>query len=258
VAGTNFLSSSVVRWNGASRTTTYVSGTQLQAAIPASDIAALGTAQVSVFTPPPGGGTSGALTFSISQLPSLTVSASTVVGGNPITVTLHDGAGGAQDWLSFAATNAANNSYVQWIYVGAAVTTRTWTVTAPSAAGTYEFRLFANNGYSRLATSPPINVTAAPPPALSVSAASVAGGSPVTVTLTNGLGGSTDWLALAATGAANTNYLQWVYVGTGVTTRTWTVTMPMAAGTYEFRLFLNNAYTRGATSPAVTVSSSSP
>jgi hypothetical protein len=122
----------------------------------------------------------------------------------------------------------------------------------PAAAGTYEFRLFAN-GYTRLATSPAVNVTAAAPAALSVSASSVTGGSPVTVTLTNSPGGATDWLALASTSAPNNNYLQWVYVGAGVTNRTWTVNMPAAAGTYEFRLFLNNAYVRAATSPAVTV-----
>ena len=50
-------------WNGASRATTFVSATQLQAAIGAADIAAIGTAQVTVLTPSPGGGTSSSLTF---------------------------------------------------------------------------------------------------------------------------------------------------------------------------------------------------
>ena len=88
---------------------------------------------------------------------------------------------------------------------------------------------------------------------MSVSAASVAPGASVTVTLTNGVGGSLDWLALAATNAATTSYLQWTYVGANVTTRTWTVTMPATTGTYEFRLFLNNSYAITARSPAVTV-----
>jgi len=66
VTGSNFISSSVVRWNGADRTTTFVSATQLQASIPASDIGAAGTAQVTVFNPAPGGGTSNALTFTTS------------------------------------------------------------------------------------------------------------------------------------------------------------------------------------------------
>jgi hypothetical protein len=73
------------------------------------------------------------------------------------------------------------------------------------------------------------------------------------MTLTNGLGGAADWLALAATGSPSTSYLQYTYVGSGITTRMWTVTMPTTAGTYEFRLFPNNGYTVAATSPAVTV-----
>ena len=77
----------------------------------------------------------------------------------------------------------------------------------------------------------------------------------MTATLTGGAGGYTDWLALAATTAPDTSYVRYVYVGGGVTTRTWTVTMPTTAGTYEFRYFLNGGYTRAATSPAVIVGS---
>ena len=74
VSGTNFVASSVVRWNDSNRTTTFVSGTELRAAIPAGDITTAGTTQITVFTPLPGGGTSGALTFTItSQMFTLTV-----------------------------------------------------------------------------------------------------------------------------------------------------------------------------------------
>jgi hypothetical protein len=167
-------------------------------------------------------------------------------------VTLTNGAGGAGDWLAFAATGAANTSYIQYIYVGTGVTTRTWTVTAPSISGTYEFRLFLNNGYTRAATSPTITVNGSSP-TLTVSTTTAAPGASVTVTLTGGLGGPGDWLALASTSSSNTSYVTYTYVGTGISTRTWTVTMPSTPGTYEFRLFLNNGYTRGATSPPVTV-----
>src|SRR5207244_987842 len=95
VNGSGFVNTSVVRWNGASRTKTFVSGTQLQSSIPASDAPAAGTAQVSVFTMAPGGGTSGNLTFTIaSPAPSLTVNATTVIGGTAVTVTLTNGLGG--------------------------------------------------------------------------------------------------------------------------------------------------------------------
>ena len=51
VTGTGFVSGSTVRWKGAARTTTFVGTTQLRAAIPASDIAAAGTATISVTVP---------------------------------------------------------------------------------------------------------------------------------------------------------------------------------------------------------------
>jgi hypothetical protein len=66
VTGTNFVNGAVVRWNGADRTTTYVSSTRLQASIPATDLASAGTANVTVFNPAPGGGTSNSLSFTIA------------------------------------------------------------------------------------------------------------------------------------------------------------------------------------------------
>jgi len=185
--------------------------------------------------------------------PALTVNTTSVAGGGSVTVTLTNGVGGSLDWLALAATGAPDTSYLQYTYVGSGVTTRTWTVTMPTTPGTYEFRLYLNGGYTRAATSPTVTVTAAAPPTLTVNTTTAAPGSQVTVTLTNGAGGALDWIGLAATGAPNTTYLQYTYVGAGVTTRTWTVTMPTTAGTYEFRLFLNGAYTRVATSPTVTV-----
>jgi Ca-activated chloride channel family protein len=191
--------------------------------------------------PPPPGST-----------PELTVSATTVSPGGQVTVTLTNGPGGAKDWLALARVGAPDGGgqYVQWVYVGAGMTTYTWTVTAPSAPGQYEFRFFANDTYNRLATSPAVTV---PEPALAVSATTAPPGGQITVTLTDSPGGSQDWLALAAVGAPATSYLQWVYVGPGVTTRPWTVSMPAASGEYEFRLFLNNGFTLAGTSPAVTV-----
>jgi subtilisin len=256
VTGSQFVSSSVVRWNGANRSTTFVSATQLQAAISAADIASSATNQVTVFTPSPGGGTSSGLAFTVAPLPpqpTLSVSATNVAAGTPVTVTLTNSPGGATDWLALADTNAPNTTTIQTTYVGAGVTNRTWTVSMPLVAGTYEFRLFLNNGYTLAAKSPTITVTATTTPSLSVSATTVSGGNSVSVTLTNGYGGATDWLAFAATSAPNTSYLQYVYIGSGVTTKTWTITTPTDAGTYEFRLFLNNGYTRAATSPTITV-----
>ena len=65
--GPGFVAGSVVRWNGSDRPTTgngSVNG--LTAQISASDIAAAGTAVVTVFNPAPGGGISNSLTFTIT------------------------------------------------------------------------------------------------------------------------------------------------------------------------------------------------
>ena len=66
VDGTNFVASSVVRWDGADRTTTLVSSTQLTATIPASDIASARTAAVTVFNPAPDGGETASLSFDVT------------------------------------------------------------------------------------------------------------------------------------------------------------------------------------------------
>jgi len=68
VNGDDFLPNSFVLWNGIFRTTTYVSPHQLQAAISANDIATSGTRPIEVFNIQPGGGTSNAITFTITAL----------------------------------------------------------------------------------------------------------------------------------------------------------------------------------------------
>jgi DNA-binding beta-propeller fold protein YncE len=61
------LAGSVVRWNGSDRpTASNGSVNALTAQISASDIAAAGTAAVTIFDPPPGGGSSDPLTFTIT------------------------------------------------------------------------------------------------------------------------------------------------------------------------------------------------
>lgn len=65
--GSTFVSTSVVRWNGSNRSTMFNNANQLTVTVPASDVSVAGTAQVTVFTPAPGGGTSNAQTFTINN-----------------------------------------------------------------------------------------------------------------------------------------------------------------------------------------------
>lgn len=104
VNGSNFVSFSVVRWNGIPRTTQFVSATQLIATIPAADIASAGIASVTVSTVEPGGGVSAAANFTINNLNSSTTSITPSVAV----------AGGAAFVLTVTGTNFVFGSTVNW------------------------------------------------------------------------------------------------------------------------------------------------
>lgn len=73
VNGTGFVSGSTIDWNGSARATTFVSSSQLTAAILSSDIATATTASVTVVSPAPGGGTSNVVFLPVRE-PSTFVS----------------------------------------------------------------------------------------------------------------------------------------------------------------------------------------
>jgi hypothetical protein len=92
VTGAGFISGSTVDWNGSPRTTTFVSSSKLTANITAADIAAAGTATITVVSPAPGGGISNAQPFEIATyLPLLSWSSLDVVNGVAITSPLAAG-----------------------------------------------------------------------------------------------------------------------------------------------------------------------
>ena len=128
VNGTNFINSSVVRWNGNPRTTNFISATQLTAQITAADIASAGTAQVTVFNPAPGGGASGALSFTIVQ-PN---PAPAIVSLTPNSVL----AGSAAFTLTINGTGFINASSVWWngaVRLSNFVNATTLTIQVPAA-----------------------------------------------------------------------------------------------------------------------------
>ena len=92
VNGTGFASGSTVQWKGAALTTQFVSASQLTATVPASDIAASGTASVTVSSPAPGGGVSNAefLSITSARLNIGLAAFSTVSGCSASSVTVAD------------------------------------------------------------------------------------------------------------------------------------------------------------------------
>jgi uncharacterized protein (TIGR03437 family) len=105
--GSKFTTSSVVRWNGQNRPTTYQSATVLTADIPASDLVTAGPAQVTIFTPQaPAPGTSGALTFMVQGPPPKPM----ITGINPTSKPQ-----GSQGFdLTVNGTGFVNSSQVQF------------------------------------------------------------------------------------------------------------------------------------------------
>jgi len=72
VEGQGFVpGESVVLWNGAPRTTTYVDVNHVRAAIPEEDLATVGLVDVTVANPEPGGGVSAPLQFVVGRGPSM-------------------------------------------------------------------------------------------------------------------------------------------------------------------------------------------
>ncbi len=107
VNGTNFINASTVNWNGTSRTTTFVSATQITAAITAADIAASGTAQITVTNPAPGGGTSLASAFDIN---AATNPVPTITNISPTSAS----AGSGALTLTVNGSNFISSSLIQW------------------------------------------------------------------------------------------------------------------------------------------------
>ncbi|MBI1765701.1 MAG: hypothetical protein HYR56_30220, partial [Acidobacteria bacterium] len=188
VTGTNFTNSSVVRWNGNNRTTTFGSGTQLTAAIPASDITSGGTAQVTVFTPAPGGGVTAALTFTIN---TPTNPVPTITSLNPNSTA----AGGAAFTLTVNGTNFVNGAVVRWngtdrttAFVGATQLTAQITAADIANTGTAQVTVFNPAPGGGTSTASTFNITVPPNPSPTLTSlnpnSALAGSAAFTLTLT--------------------------------------------------------------------------
>jgi hypothetical protein len=123
--GSNFVSGATVLWNGAARTTTFVSATRLTASIPASDIAAAGSVPVTVRNPD--GQTSGAQTFTINPAGctgcTFTVAITSPANGATVRGTI---------WFTVWVEGAAAGNKVYTLTVnGATITSTTTTSNGP-------------------------------------------------------------------------------------------------------------------------------
>lgn len=140
LTGTNFVSSSIVRWNGSNRTTTFINSTQLLAEIPATDLSVTGTFNVTVLNATPGGGTSTAKTFTVSNpTPSITTisPASKFLGDGTFTLTVNGS--------NFVASTVVrlNGSDRPTTFVSSTQLTATIPSTDMDTVGTYSIAVFS-------------------------------------------------------------------------------------------------------------------
>ena len=105
--GANFVSGSVIDWNGSPLASTFVSATQLTATVPASDLTTSGTAKLTVVTPAPGGGSSSPINFAINPAANPTPAITSLA---PAQFT----AGGSALTLTVAGTGFLSSSQILW------------------------------------------------------------------------------------------------------------------------------------------------
>jgi surface antigen len=197
-------------------------------------------------------------TFTVAPA-SLQASPSAVVQGSSVTATWMVTTPTARDWVGvYPSASTADTGFVAWVYTGGAAS-GSKPVVIPAGAvpgGKYELRLFANDGFTRLATSATFTVATA---LVQASPSTVVRGGSVTATWTMAAPAALDWMGVYPYGAnSNSAYVAWTYTG-GTASGSKPVVIPAGTpvGKYELRLFANGGFTRLATSGAFTVATAS-
>jgi CARDB len=179
------------------------------------------------------------------------------------------------DWIGMYTPGAAHTAYIDWIYVSCSKTPGSpmasgscpFVVPTSTTSGTYQLRLFANNAFTILSTSNNFAVTGLTTLTLTASPTSIPAGGTLTASW-SGITSptSTDWIGMYAPGAADTAYIDWIYVSCSKTpggamasgSCPFVVPSSTTSGTYQLRLFANGAFTRLTTSNSFTVTNPGP
>ena len=182
VKGVNFTSGSAVQWNGQNLVTTFVTGTSLQATIPAADLASATTAAVTVSDPSYGLSNAAAFTVTVQAPTAAALSPSSANNGDPDLT------------LTVSGANFQSGSVIKWN--GAPLPTTF--VSATQLTATVRAALLASPGAIPVAVSTPMGnqtSTTAPltftinpsaPVITSLSPATKVAGSPAFLLIVNG------------------------------------------------------------------------
>jgi hypothetical protein len=167
VIGTGFLSGAAVSWNGTKLNTSFISATQLTAAVTADLIAQAGTAQITAANP--NGAASNAVTFTIANpVPTLTsISPSTVTQGGPAFTLTINGTNFVNGAAASLGTTSLTTTFVSSTQLTAAVPATALvrpgpspvTVTNPGTAASNPLPLTINPPVPTITSIAPTSVT---------------------------------------------------------------------------------------------------
>lgn len=188
VKGKNFVFGGAIIWNGRPISTLFVNGNELQAKIVPSNFSVPGTAKVQVFNPPPGGGYSNSVDFTIKPVTSPVPAISsiqptgTAVGGNGLSVVVKGS--------NFVPTSVVtwNGQNLSTTYVNANEVYGGVTSTLLQTPGTVQIAVLNPPPGGGLSLTVPFNVNNPPPVIDTISPTSSIADAPDFTLTVNGLG----------------------------------------------------------------------
>jgi hypothetical protein len=169
----------------------------------------------------------------------------------------------AGDWIGlYQDSAAADSAFLSWEFVsctrtrgGSGSASGSCDFAMPATySNTYEFRMFSNNGFTRLATSN--SVVDAPSGDISVPSSVKANQSFQVAWSGVDPASPTDWMGLYTQSAPDAGgFISWQYLSScsttagasGLASGSCTFVAPTAPGTYEIRVFAANGFARIAT-----------
>jgi subtilisin family serine protease len=207
----------------------------------------------------------------------LTASPSSIAPGGTLTAIWDRNASPTStDWIGLYQPGAANTAYIEWIYVSCSKTAGSpqssgscpFVVPSALAAGVYELRLLANDGFTLLATSNGVTIAPTSKTFLTASPSTISPGGTLTATWQGILfPTSTDWIGLYPQDSADFNaYIDWIYVSCSKTPGNplpsgscpFELPISLAPGAYVLRLFSNNSFSQLSASGSFKVTGSAP
>lgn len=189
--------------------------------------------------------------YPINTLSGQTIlTGSTVRPGETISVSTTGFAETTNSWVGFYKVGAADTAYTSYAYIRN-LADEVYTVKAPKDLGNYEFRFFRDSAYIKTGTSTSVSVIQYTPTFL-LNKTNVVPNEEIVLNYQGAPIFENAWVGFYKVGAANNAYTTYTYTK-GNTSGIYTVKAPMTTGEYEFRMFLDSAYTLIGTSGKVIV-----